>query len=283
MFKKLCMAAIGLGVSLTATSSFALTVDTTATDEQLVETILGSGITFSNVVFTGAAGSVGTFADGATSIGIDSGILLTSGSAAEAVGPNDTSSQTTSNGLGGDNHLNSLIPGYTTYDATTLSFDFTTDTGDLYFNYVFASEEYNEYVGTAFNDVFGFFVDGVNIALLPGTTTPVSINNVNLGSNPGSYINNDPAVLDTQYDGLTTVLTAVVTGLTAGVHTIKLAIADAGDTILDSGVFIQAGSFSSTPTKVPELDARSGASALALLLFAGLLLASSRRREQTFA
>jgi hypothetical protein len=283
MFRNLFAAAITLGVSLTATSSFALTVETSATQEQMVETILGTGITFSNVVLTGANGSLGTFSDGGTSIGIDSGILLTSGSAAEAVGPNDNTAQTTANGTPGDVDLDGLIPGFTTFDATTLSFDFTTDTGNVFFNYVFASEEYNEWVGSAFNDVFGFFVDGVNIALLPGTTTPVSINNVNLGSNPGSYVNNEGGTVDTQYDGLTTVLTAVITGLTAGAHTIKLAIADAGDSSLDSGVFIQAGSFSSTPTDVPELDARSGASALALLLFAGLLLSSSRRRELALA
>ncbi|OOP55722.1 MAG: hypothetical protein AYP45_13160 [Candidatus Brocadia carolinensis] len=57
------------------------------------------------------------------------------------------------------------------------------------FQYVFASEEYNEFVGAGFNDVFGFFVDGVNIALIPSTTMPVAIDNVNLSNNSAFYIN----------------------------------------------------------------------------------------------
>ena len=108
-------------------------------------------------------------------------------------------------------------------------------------------------MGSSFNDVFGFFLDGVNIALLPGTTTPVSINNVNNGANSAFYVDNTTGANNVQYDGFTTVLTASALGLSAGTHTITLAIADAGDRILDSGVFIQGGSFSDTPSaSVPE-------------------------------
>jgi len=272
-------AAAALSVTLASFSAMALTVTPSSDPSALTANILGSGITFSNVSYTGTGLSGGTFTDGASAVGIDSGILLTSGTVANAVGPNSSPNATASNGAAGDPALDALIPGYSTHDATSLSFDFTSATGDLYFDYVFASEEYNEWVGSAYNDVFGFFVDGQNIALLPGTTTPVSINNVNLGSNSGSYINNSPGTANTQYDGLTTVLTASVLGLSAGVHTIKLAIADAGDFVLDSGVFIKAGSFSATPTaSVPELDAKAGLSAL-MLLAMGTLIVSGRRRR----
>ena len=159
--------------------------------------------------------------------------------------------------------MDSLI-GFNTFDASTLQFDFTSATGDLFFNYVFASEEYNEYANSSFNDVFGFFLDGVNIALLPGTTTPVSINNINGGNplgtnaqNPQFFNNNDPSdggpFFNLQYDGFTKVFTASAKGLSARNHTIKLAIADAIDSSLDSAVFIQGGTFSSVPTtSVPE-------------------------------
>lgn len=60
--------------------------------------------------------------------------------------------------------LNALIPGYTTNDATILSFDFQSNGDAAYFNYIFGSDEYNEYVGSTFNDVFGFFFNGVNVA-----------------------------------------------------------------------------------------------------------------------
>ena len=254
----------GIGLICSAGTASALSVTQTGDGATLVSNILGSGITASNITYTGSALASGTFTDGASSIGIGSGIILTSGLATGAEGPNNSDSYTLSLGLGGDAQLEGLIPGFTTYDATVLEFDFTSSGGDLFFNYVFASEEYNEYVNTSFNDVFGFFLDGTNIALIPGTSTPVSINNVNGGnpfgfsaSNSEFYNNNDLSdggpFYDIQYDGFTDVFTAMALGLTPGTHHIKLAIADAGDTVLDSGVFIQGGSFSDTPTSsVPE-------------------------------
>lgn len=251
----------GIGLILSAGNASALSVTPTGNGATLVSTILGGGISVSNISYSGSATSAGTFTDGvASGIGIQSGILLTSGTAAGAVGPNTVDGYTGIVGTGGDANLNSLIPGYTTYDATILEFDFTTAGGDLFFNYVFASDEYNEYANTSFNDVFGFFLDGTNIALIPGTSTPVSINNVNMVDNPTSYNNNDLSnggpFYDLQYDGFTDVFTATATGLSSGTHHIKLAIADAGDNILDSGVFIQGGSFSDTQTpptsSVPE-------------------------------
>ena len=167
---------------------------------------------------------------------------------------------TTDNGLSGDSDLNNLVPNYNTYDATILEFDFTTKGGNVSFNYVFASEEYIEYTNTEYNDVFGFFLDGQNIALIPGTNTPVAINTVNggdpLGNNPSNpqFFNkndlNDGGVFhNLEYDGFTTAFTAQALGLSAGTHTIKLAIVDTGDALLDSAVFVQANSFSSD---VPE-------------------------------
>ena len=162
-----------------------------------------------------------------------------------------------------------MSTGLTTLDATVLEFDFETLGGNLFFNYVFASEEYNEFTNTIFNDVFGFFLDDVNIALLPAGAdtsngTQVSINTVNGGgpafgvdaTNPGLFNNNDldngGPFFDTEYDGFTNVFTATALGVGAGTHTIKLAIADTSDGVLDSAVFIQGGTFSDTQTPVPE-------------------------------
>lgn len=249
------MKVVALAACLVATvfsaHSFALTVSTTNDANTLANNILGSGITLvGSATYTGAAGAAGTFTGGGN-IGIASGIILTSGGATVAQGPNSSGSAGVSNGTAGLASLNALIPGYSTHDAAMLSFDFTTAGGDLYFNYVFGSEEYNEWVGSAFNDVFAFFLDGTNIALIPSTTTPVSINNVNNGLNAAFYRDNTSGAIDTQYDGLTTMLTAAALNIGAGTHHIDIAIADAGDYILDSGVLIQAGSFSDT-NPVPE-------------------------------
>jgi hypothetical protein len=222
----------------------------------LAQSLAGAGITVSNVTFTGANVAGGTFTGGiADGLGIASGVILSSGDIANAAGPNTDDGITTDNGTAGDADLNVIVgAGHDTFDAAVLQFDFIPTSSTVTFRYVFASDEYNEFVG-AFNDVFAFYVDGVNVALLPGTSTPVAINTVNLTTNSSFYKNNDPSDLGiptpfgTQFDGFTTVLTATVT-LTPGVsHHIKLAIADTDDALLDSAVFLEAASFvAATPT-----------------------------------
>ncbi len=249
---RLTFAAALLAAAGSANAALIVTADNSGAN--LVNALVGSGVSVSNIAFSGASGTAaGTFSGGSTigggGLGFDSGVLLTTGTVTCAPGPNTSPSCTG--------------PGTT----TTLKFDFTTTTGDLFFNYVFASEEYNEYVGSQFNDVFKLLLDGVNIALVPGGGGVVSINNVNLGSNSAFYKNNSPGPFDLQYDGLTTMLTASATGL-VGTHTFEFLIADVGDANYDSGVFIQAGSFSSAPppTGVPEPASLSlfGLSLLAL-------------------
>jgi len=265
---------IGFAALSGVASAITVTVDNNATN--LGNSILGSGVTLNSATWISqAAGSTGTFTGGGV-LGINSGIVLTSGSAAIAGQGQTAGNATQDNALGGYAPLAALIPGFSTFDATVLRLDFTIAGGDLFFNYVFGSEEYNEFVGSQYNDVFGFFLDGTlltnNLAKIPSTTTPVSVNNVNLTNNSAYYRNNDASQLSSglQYDGFTTVLTASAIGIGAGNHTIYLAIADGGDHVLDSGVYIQANSFSTTetpPTGVPD-----SASTMALLgvAFAGL-------------
>ncbi|MCK4527565.1 choice-of-anchor L domain-containing protein [candidate division WOR-3 bacterium] len=224
------------------------------TPTDLVNTLLGGGVTVLDVQYSGVNHAAGTFSGGTGIIGFESGIILSTGKISDVVGPNTNDDTTTNNGMPGDVDLDTLIPGYSTFDATVLEFDFVPTTSVVTFEYVFGSEEYNEWVYSAYNNVFGFFINGVNYALIPGTSTPVSINNVNGGNpfgtnanNPTYYRNNDLSdgggSINTELDGLTVVLT-VTANVNAGVtNHIKLAIADAGDAILDSDVFIKAESF----------------------------------------
>tara|TARA_R110002126_G_scaffold266899_4_gene410293 strand:- start:4015 stop:5289 length:1275 start_codon:yes stop_codon:yes gene_type:complete len=221
----------------------------TQTPTDLVNAIVGGGgVGVSNVTFAGDAVCAGTFTGGTGIVGFETGLILSTGNVNDAIGPNISGSTTGLCGGAGDADLDTLIPGFTTLDASVLEFDFECSSIQfITFNYVFASEEYNEYVNSAYNDAFGFFVNGVNAALLPDGVTAVTIDTVNNGLNPGFYIDNDcatPAVcgVDIEYDGLTVVLT-VSAAVNPGVNHIKLAVGDAGDTAFDSAVFIQASSF----------------------------------------
>jgi len=239
----------------------------TLTPAQLVDALIGSGPNtpvVSNITFNGANRAAGIFTALTNVFGFSDGIILSSGDIAYIQGPNVDDGATFINGFPGDPDLNSLIPGYTTYDAAVLEFDFECSTlQEISFQYVFASEEYNEYVNSSFNDVFGFFVNGNNIALIPSTVIPVSINNLNCGNPYGSadnycalFNNNDltdgGGTFDTEADGFTVVLTAT-TSVNPGINHIKLAIADAGDQILDSHVLIKSESFVCAPP-VLEVD-----------------------------
>lgn len=241
----LIIAVASLAVGAGAQTGDIVTTDLNSiTAEQLGVTLAGAGATISNLTYTGDPRAAGIFSGGiAAGFPIESGVILSSGDIAEIVGPNDAAGAGTSLGTPGDPDLNALIGG-TTHDAAILEFDIVTVTGDLVISYVFASEEYKEFVNSSFNDVFGFFVDGQNIAFVqgdPGQT--VSINSINHLQNTNLYVDNpqEAPVANTQFDGFTVRITAVAT-LSPGVpHHLKLAIADTSDTILDSAVIIQSG------------------------------------------
>jgi hypothetical protein len=239
----------------------------------LVQRLMGEGVSFSNVTYRGHAGvgdSAGTFNEAFPVIGFDSGIILSTGLAAGVAGASSIVSSTCNDDgipAPADPDL-ALLAGSAAasiHDATILSFDFVPDYDTITFRYVFASDEYNKYAGSAFNDVFGFFLNGANVARLPGTSTVVSINNVNNCSNSSYYIDNigspqgsvscpvthASAGRQTAMNGLTSVLTVNAAVTPGSVHRIKLAIADLGDCLQDSNVFIEANSFVSnfTPTR----------------------------------
>ncbi len=257
--------------------------NTTQTPAQLVQNVLlGSGITVSNITFNGTAADantirdqVGHFTNGVTTnIGIDSGVILSTGRATAAIGPNNSGSTTltTTAPMGGDPDLAAIATGSINTKAI-LEFDFVPVGQSLSFNFVFGSEEYLEWVGSSFNDVFGFFLSGpgitgpysngaINIALVPSSTTPISINNVNATSNNAYYVNNGtgatPAINQTiQYDGFTTVIAALGNVQCGQTYHIKLAISNVGDSAFDSAVFLQAQSFNTTPLNL-GLDLLTG-------------------------
>ena len=137
----------------------------TQTPTDLVQSLIGNNTPFSNVQYTGANIASGSFTGGTGIIGFESGVVLTTGSVQNVVGPNIADDITTSNGLPGDAALDTITPH--TMDTSVLEFDFVPSQSTVSFQYVFTSDEYNEFANTEFNDVFAFFLNGINVALAP--------------------------------------------------------------------------------------------------------------------
>lgn len=170
-------------------------IDDSLTPDELAASLIGTGVEISGVTMDCHDDGFAFFNCIDCNVGMDSGIVLVSGPATEVEGPNSGSATGMSMGGSGDPDLEDLTTS-TTYDACILEFDVLVTSDSLQFDYVFGSEEYTTYVNSSFNDVFGLFISGPgitglqNLALLPFTTTTVSINNVNPLENEEYYIDN---------------------------------------------------------------------------------------------
>ena len=214
---------------------------------------------------------IGQYNNGANVINIEDGIILSTGIFDLAQGPNsDNESGFAFNVESNDPDLSQSATG-SLFDVTGIEFDFVPLADKVTFRYVFASEEYCEFVGTQFNDVFGFFVSGpgingslnnnaINVAsitTLNGTDEIVSINTINHLENETFYVSNitttdaqnceisyNPTYQDLiEYDGFTIPLTASFQVIPCETYRIRLVLGDVGDAILDSAVFLEANSF----------------------------------------
>jgi gliding motility-associated-like protein len=240
-----------------------LTVTNGYTVQEYIQTLIGSGVEIFNATYNGHPRAIGKFSTGSqpTNLGISSGLVLSTGWVIPPppIGSPVSNFKSHENGRNGDNDLDNLIGG-NTYDAAILEFDFIPLSDTIRFRYVFASEEYPEFVGSEYNDVFGFFLSGpkpgggnyikYNIARLPNGM-PVSINNVNSQTNSYYFIDNQALNGQTiVHDGFTKVLTAWAKVIPCQTYHLKLAIADASDEKYDSDVFFEANSFESPGLKI---------------------------------
>src|SRR5690554_6071421 len=256
-------------------SSAQVTTSSGFSAEDYVEKIIGQGIEYSNAQILQTPTQIAMYTGGSSGgmqPTMNSGIVMGTGPVSVPTTLHGPASKflSTSVGTGGFQELNTLAGINTTRDGIGLQFDFIPLTNKLKINFQFGSEEYNEWVNTDYNDVFGFFISGPGIGPLPGQNIAlapggvrVAVNSINRGddcpanpastappgticgigsgncaSNPMYYINNCTGVYNNAMDGFTVMLTAEATVIPCQEYTIRLLLADGSDTILDSWVFL---------------------------------------------
>jgi hypothetical protein len=164
-----------------------LFIDTTYSADQMIHGFFdSSGVTISNLQYSGSPVQLGFFEGSQSNIGLKAGLLMSTGPVMNAIGPNNSSGGTGALNMPGTPWLSALIGGLSTFDASVIEMDVVPKTDTLSFQYVFASEEYQEFVNSNFNDLFAFFVEG------PGLPTGDSI-----WVNPDTsiYINNNACTI----------------------------------------------------------------------------------------
>lgn len=241
----------------------------------LASKLAGPGITILSPTLTCATVANGTFISVSTPLVLDSGILLTTGRSIQTIGA-ESFLANTNNGTAGDPAL-AVLAGAATFDACVLQFDFVPNGDTISFNYQFGSEEYINSTCGPYNDAFAFFISGPgiagtqNMALVPGTNIPVTVNSVNSGI-PGSgysvatcnamgagspftsFFYNNFGGTQLTYRGFTTKLTAIHEVTPCDTYHLKIAVCDAGNRLYDSGVFIEAGSLKTNSYRFDPLD-----------------------------
>ncbi|MEI6576571.1 MAG: choice-of-anchor L domain-containing protein [Bacteroidota bacterium] len=221
----------------------------------------GNGVIMSNISFTGASGAIGSFSAACTKLGLDTGIVISTGLVTTAIGPNDNTAAGQDLGLPGDSLLSAMINA-TTHDAAILECDIKPLNDWFQFSYVFGSEEYPELINQT-NDCFAIYISGpkpgggdyhnTNMALIPGSNNiAVGINTINYGYNDAGICMNCQYYVknyrnEIQLDSYTTPLMAGIATIPGATYHLRIAIADGDNTTSDSYLFIQAGSLSSSP------------------------------------
>ncbi|MDQ2844028.1 MAG: choice-of-anchor L domain-containing protein [Acidobacteriota bacterium] len=265
------------GSSIVHLQAAPLAVTLTDDPTALASTIFGPGTTIVGTptlssqpgqsgVFTNFSSGPYTKTGGASGMyNLASGIILTTGIASGAEGNYIGGPSFDASGQG--DAMLSAISGSPTFDADVLTIKFTASNPKLGLNFVFASSEYPEFVGSTPTDPIGIWINGTNVAVVPGAATPISVNSINANTNSNYFTQYSTPDTPFNYGGATTVLTATADVSTSSVNTIRFAIADAGDGSLDSALLIQNGNLGAVPEPSTWLLSLTGAGLICGFVF----------------
>lgn len=213
--------------------------------------IVSEEVTMVSVHYTGHKKSLGTFTNGAgAGLGeaMGNGLILSSGNVIDADSP-PKGTETTALNQPGDSYLNTAMGGQT-HDAAVLDIAFTAQTNMIYFNLVFATEEYPQFLNTTFNDLCGIFLDGPqnNYTLLdnivsidgqpvpPGLSGEMSLNNI--FNNPDLFVDNRKGDNSFAANGFSRTFRVGIPVTPGQVHTLHISVADRSDQVLDSWILV---------------------------------------------
>lgn len=233
-----------------------LEVNPTANMAQAVNGLFSGCTSVSNIVVSGNQLSNGTFSNGSSVIGIEEGIILSTGKVTDAATPNFSGSTNFTFWTPGDPVYNAYFGNNASYDAASITFDVVAHSEVLSLEYVFASEGYEfDFTNQGWPEGVGIFVSGANplnatpyanqnIALVPNSSTPVCIDSINSNLNSMFYNQANFGSYGFQYDGYTDVMTARILTVPCSTYTVKIVVADFNRDF-DSAVFIAANSIKS--------------------------------------
>lgn len=226
-----------------------LPIDTGVNAMSMANAIFGEGVTVVAASYSGDDRSSGIYSNGEQqSPGVtpgDTGAILSTGRLRDftnANGQSNQSNSTSSNTRGVDNDSDfNTLAGTNTYDAAILEVDFIPEGDTMSMQFVFSSEEYPEYAGSLFNDVVGVWVNGQPVEMTVGTGD-TNVNSLNDSNNENLYVSNANDAFNTEMDGFTVTLTLKMAVVPGEVNSIKIGIADVGDTAYDSALLIAGNS-----------------------------------------
>lgn len=237
-----------------------LTYDINATAMAMAELIFGDRVTVVGASYTGDSRASGIYSDADTiSPGVapsDTGVILSTGQveAFTTVGPQSNRIGSTTTPSSGPNRLPDFdaLAGDRTFDAAVLDVDFVPDEGVEFItmSFVFASEEYPEFVNSQYNDLIGIWINGAPVGLGIGGDQ-AGVNNINVLSNPNLYIDNTGDAFNTEMDAFTVTMSVTIP-VNPGVNSIRIGVADVADAAYDSNILIAAESVQGTIIAVDD-------------------------------
>lgn len=235
-----------------------LTYQTNASAMAMANTIFGAGVTVNGASYSGPSSSSAIYSNGQLSSGVvpsNTGVIMSTGNAADftqSSGDPNRSAGTSTNTSGANNNAQfNAIAGTNTYDAVWLDVDFTPVGNMMTMSFVFASEEYPEYINSQFNDVVGVWINGNHVPITVGNGV-TSVNNINGNTQQNLFVSNTNDAFNTEMDGFTITLTLTMPVNPGTLNSIRIGVADAADSNYDSNLLIGGDSVQTTLVAIDD-------------------------------